>query len=225
MHHIAPNIALVDLTLKNLEKYKELVKSVTVVLVEQKAVLVSHFAKWRHVFHIRFVFFNDSYHEWAGSILSAEPEFTGKNVVMLPDTRMIEHPEHPLLPTFSRLLDDNEVVLAFKPVPDGSEVLRALGAVTVAEDGKVARFADKPVGDLAGFNGYWTSFGFTEKAGRPLLELMMRSIKKEPVSLDTVSQRVAAFPVQDYLDLGTWPNMKTPAVLITFFIRTYLARS
>src|SRR4029079_16258576 len=75
VHLVAANTALIDLTFGQLDEHRDEIDSVTVVLAPEKGELVSYLARWAGHFHIRYCYFNPAYHEWAGSILSSEPEF------------------------------------------------------------------------------------------------------------------------------------------------------
>ena len=44
-------------------------------------------------------------------------------------------------------------------------------------------------------------------AGRPLLEMMTRSIQRQPVDIETLGLDVTSFDLQGYDDLGNWPSL------------------
>lgn len=108
-------------------------------------------------------------------------------------------------------LDKNDVVFAIKKERNISKI-KNLGALKV-KNNKVIRFCDKPSSNLSDYNSFWCSFGFTKKSSYKLLNLMMRSIKRKKVSLYDESLIASYFYVKDYLDLGTWPNLKSKKVL------------
>ena len=205
-HLIAENTALLDLSLRLCEPHREQIHSVTVVLTPQKTEIVRFLDKWRQAFEIRFCYFNDANFEWAGSVLSAEPLFAEKNLVLLPDSYLREHQDHPVVPTMESLLEHHDVAFAQMPESD-PERLATLGALRVAEDGHVAAFCDKPETDLQGFNGFWGAFGFRRAAGRPLLEMMTRSIRREPVDIEALGLDLTSFELRGYDDLGNWPSL------------------
>lgn len=205
-HMIAENTALIDLTFQSLLKGKQYIDAVTVILAPEKGILLEHLKKWSSEFYIRFCYFNDNYNEWAGSVLSAEPDFHEKNVVLLPDSYIVENSKNAILPTFDRLLSKHSSVFACK-LEEDKNMLRNLGALTV-KDGIVTSFCDKPTSSYKKYNAFWCSFGFQKEAGRPLLEMMMNSIQKEPVNIQDICPSNAAFFVDDYKDLGTWPSLR-----------------
>jgi hypothetical protein len=205
MHLVAANTALIDLTFRQLDEHRDDIDAVTVVLAPEKGSLVSYLEKWADHFHLRFVYFNDEYHEWAGSILSSAPEFTDKNVVFLPDSLLEGRPDQPVVPAFRALLEDADGAFAYLE-ETRPEVLRNLGALRV-EAGEVTAFCDKPDDGFDAFNAFWCAFGFRGSAGRTLLETMTRSIRREPVAVAELGRRLRAFPVEGYWDLGVWPNL------------------
>jgi hypothetical protein len=205
VHLVAANTALIDLTFRQLDEHRDEIDSVTVVLAPEKGELVSYLAKWAGHFHIRYCYFNPAYHEWAGSILSSEPEFGERNVVFLPDSLVESHDDRPAIPAFREPLDAADVAFAYRP-EERPDVLRNLGALHV-EDGRVTAFCDKPAEGFEAYNGFWCAFGFRADVGRPLLEAMTRSIRREPVDLGELGAAVRAFEIAGYWDLGVWPNL------------------
>lgn len=85
--------------------------------------------------------------------------------------------------------------------------LTQLGALGIEGD-EVLEFCDKPAQDAAHkFNAFWSSFGFRGSVGKNVLETMMRSVARKPVSLQDIQISVRAFQAQKYTDLGTWPSI------------------
>lgn len=205
LHFISEKTALIDLSFEKLLPYKDIVDSVTIILSPAKGTLIEYLSRWSKDFHIRFCYFNDNYFEWAGSILSSEPDFGDKNVVLLPDSFILEDANLSLVGTFDAMLDEHDVVFAYRPELDKRKYMN-LGALNVT-DGKVTAFCDKPKNQLERFNGYWCSFGFGREFGRPLLELMTRSIQRHDVDINELGASIGCFPVRDYIDLGVWPNV------------------
>ena len=205
-HLIAENTALLDLSLRLCEPHREKIQSITVVLTPEKAEIVRFLDKWRKAFEIRFCYFNDLNFEWAGSILSAEPLFAERNLVLLPDSYLRENADQPIVQTMDELLENHDVAFAYMRESE-AERLSTLGALTIAADGRVTAFCDKPDADQRGFNGFWGAFGFRNIAGRPLLEMMTQSIRREPVDISTLGLDITSFELQGYDDLGNWPSL------------------
>ncbi len=206
IHLIAEQTALIDLTFRRLQQHKHSISEVIVILSPEKMQLVDYLAKWREDFYLKFIYFNEKNFEWAGSILSAEKEFGEKNIVFLPDSFLVGKPEFPILATFDEQLKDHGVCFGYLPATD-RKTLKSLGALMI-EDGRVADFCDKPdMEDKRQFNAFWTTFGFRAETGRLLLEMMTRSIQRQSVDIGKLQVTSAAFPVQEYKDLGVWPNI------------------
>jgi len=206
VHLIARQTALIDLTFLRLQNYVDEISEVIVIISPEKASLIEYLQKWQDDFYIKFIYFNENNFEWAGSVLSAEKEFGEKNVVFLPDTFLVGLPAYPIIPTMSAALDDNAASFGCLACTDPN-VLQFLGALMV-ENERVTCFCDKPaLVDPKKFNAFWTTFGFRGEIGRELLQLMTRSIQREPVDINATLGEIAAFPVQEYKDLGVWPNI------------------
>lgn len=206
VHLIAQQTALIDLTFLRLQNFAAAISEVIVIISPEKALLIEYLQKWQDDFYIKFIYFDEKNFEWAGSILSAEKEFGEKNVVFLPDSFLVGLPEYPIIPTMQATL--NQAVASFGYLPcTKPDVLQHLGALLVEEE-SVKAFCDKPaLVEPATFNAFWTSFGFRGEIGRDLLQLMTRSIQREAVDIGQLSGEIAAFPVQEYKDLGVWPNL------------------
>lgn len=206
IHQVDHNLSLIDLSLRLCLPYREKISRMTVVLTGNKPEVVRYLSRWRQHFPLCFCYFNDRYSEWAGSIRSAQPLYLEKNIVLLPDSFLLEAPEFPLIPTYDQLLEEFPVVFACQF--EQSDRLSSLGALRVDLEGyRVSQFCDKPERELDRYNAFWASFGFTRCAAQPLLELMAASIARYPVDIQALGVPVRAFPVAGYEDLGTWPNL------------------
>lgn len=206
IHLIAEQTALIDLTFKRLETYADLISEVVVIVAPEKPQIIEYLQKWRKDFYIKFIYFDETNHEWAGSILSAEREFGDKNIVFLPDSFLVGKEDLPILPTMQSQLDRHSVCFGYLPNCDAN-TLTSLGALKVA-NGDVKAFCDKPLPEAAGaYNAFWTTFGFRKDIGRQLLEMMTRSIQRQAVDITALVGRAGCFPVEEYKDLGVWPNI------------------
>lgn len=208
IHRVYEGQSLIDFSLDHARACPDMVRQLAIVVTEEKqpvfdyvrATLPPSIAVERH-------FFNDAYTEWPGSILSAEPGFSDYNVALLPDSVLSPLAGERLLTQFDAEFSAGaDVVFAYLVEPDPSR-LTALGALRV-NGNRVEEFCDKPNRpDAPRFNAFWTAFAFRKDAGPELLKMMMRSVAREPVSLNDLGMTVHAFPVSDYQDLGTWPSM------------------
>ncbi len=205
-HLIAENTALLDLSLRLCEPHRERIDTVTIVLTPQKAEIVRFMEKWREAFNIRFCYFNDANFEWAGSILSAETLFAERNLVLLPDSYIRERESNPVVVSMDNLLEEHDVAFAYMREND-AERLSTLGALKIEDDGSVAAFCDKPDNTQLRYNAFWGAFGFRRDAGRPLLEMMTRSIQRQSADIEALGLDVKSFELEGYDDLGNWPSL------------------
>lgn len=127
MHHVANGMGLIDLSLQRLYPHRDRIARVTITLTPSKADLVRYLGKWRVAFPFAFTYFDERNEEWPGSILSAEALYMARNIVLLPDSLILEEPDRPVVPTFDRLLGEHDLVFGVKR--EQSERLRSLGAV------------------------------------------------------------------------------------------------
>jgi len=206
IHLIAEQTALIDLTFLRLKSHADLISEVIVIVAPEKASIIQYLEKWQRDFYIKFIYFNEDNFEWAGSILSAEPEFGEKNIVFLPDSFLVGSPSHPILPTMNSYLNQASASFGYLPC-ENSEILKSLGALKVRET-LITDFCDKPATtDASRYNAFWTTFGFRGEIGRPLLSMMTQSIQRKRVDITSLGGKSLGFPVQEYKDLGVWPNI------------------
>ena len=208
LHRVEEGASLIDYSLRHVRLAGEAVGSVTLTIVPGKEAVADYVRSVLPGVEVRTCMFNPAYSEWPGSILSSEALFAGRNVVLLPDSVITMRPGEALFDCYRQAFEaGSEVVFAYKPVSP-TDPVTALGALRV-ENGSVSDFCDKPdLGAAPGYNAFWTSFGFTGSVGPELLAMMMRSVARNRVDIAALGARIGAFPVADYLDLGTWPAIR-----------------
>ena len=205
IHKIEKDVSMIDFSFRLLLPHADRISRVSITLTKQKTDIVKYLDKYKGMFNLCFTYFNENYSEWAGSILSAENLFLEKNVVLLPDSVLTDHPDYPLIPSMDLYLEREDIVFGY--LKERGERLRSLGAMQVDEaNGDVIQFCDKPIDAIDRFNCFWTAFGFRKSVSVDLLNMMMQSIRKEKVDITKVG-KAKAFPVNGYLDLGTWESL------------------
>lgn len=159
LHCLAPGVTVLD---RSLESVVELVKSglhvrLVVVFGKHKLDTVRHLARYAEIFHMVFVFQDESYGPGLdGAIRSALPMTRGPVALVLPDI-VVTGPDTAgtlLSAVRHTAVSGWSVVAAEERDP---ETLRQMGALTVAEeDGvlTVAAAVDKPA-DPSGYNAFW----------------------------------------------------------------------
>jgi hypothetical protein len=116
-------------------------------------------------------------------------------------------PEETLIGSFADAFGSGADLVIAYAAERRPDALSRLGALHV-EGSLVTAFCDKPSPDRTpSYNAFWTSFAFRRDVGPAILDLMMRSVAREPVNLSDLGLRVAAFPVSSYTDLGTWQSI------------------
>ncbi|WP_306029722.1 hypothetical protein [Stappia sp. MMSF_3263] len=200
--------SLIDYSLRHIWQAGEAIGSVTLTIVPGKEMVADYVRSVLPGVDVRTCQFNPAYSEWPGSILSSEQLFAGRNVVLLPDSVIVMRSGEVLFERYREAFEaGEEVVFAYKAVGP-ADPITSLGALRV-EGACVTDFCDKPDAGIASdFNAFWASFGFTGPVGPGLLAMMMRSVARERVDIAALDARVGAFPVADYLDLGTWPSIR-----------------
>lgn len=208
IHRVLPNRSLIDFSLAHVTARPDLTEQVVVVLNADKEVVADYVhGVLPETIPLRRAYFNPAYTEWPGSIRSAEAYFGEYNVALLPDSVLTPLAGEALASNYQDAFEDGaDLVFAYLPVT-AAEQLRSLGALSVADD-QVTAFCDKPDVEFAGaYNAFWASFGFRKDCGPDVLSLMMRSVAREPVELSALGLNVRAFPIANYVDLGTWPSL------------------
>jgi CTP:molybdopterin cytidylyltransferase MocA len=148
--------------------------------------------------------------ESTGAVLSAEPWFGERNLVLLPDQILTSAPPDPAGQALELLRKAPFCFLASRendPVKLGRDGALRISGTSPA---RLLAYAEHPAaGDAAGFNAVWFGFGFRREHAIPALSLMHRAICGEPVTpADVAASPLAGCPVLDtgpYQDAGTWP--------------------
>ena len=92
------------------------------------------------------------------------------------------------------------------------EVLKTKGALYVDDEKIVKNYQDKPQSNLEQFNAFWCAFAFRRRTFKSCMDFMEKSTLKQDVSdmeiLNTPIYNSKAIDVEDYVDLGTWEEIK-----------------
>jgi hypothetical protein len=205
IHLIEHDLRLIDLSFRLCLPYRNKIDRITITLNSSKHEIVSCLDKWSQSFNIVFCYFNNQYEEWPGSILSAKHLFLENNIVLLPDSRIIEYENYPLVPSMLNSLKHDDLVFAF--IKEQSKRLENLGAISIDDNLAITGFCDKPKSEWQKYNAFWGSFGFKDSHSKAILEMMMKSVQKQVVDLNQLNLKVTGFPIAQYDDLGTWENI------------------
>ncbi|MBN1355403.1 hypothetical protein JXA40_03925 [bacterium] len=164
----------------------------------------------------RICYFNEKYEEWPGSVFSAREVFSGRNLVLLPDSILSLSPTDPfrdpagtpLCRLVENALHNRPVVFGVIPCRDPDR-LRYLGALHFTREMKISAFQDKPRQGYDRFNGFWGCYAFRKSAGEVLYRFLLNSVRQVHSPVCTQPFHPASgILLNDYYDLGTWPSIK-----------------
>ena len=223
LYEILPGVRLIDFSLRHIHHYihsfnKSTPPPLQVVVVTRPWKLsVSDYVQAQlPQLPVRTIFFNDAYHDWPGSVFSAAPAYSERNIVLLPDSFLAVSANDPyrdaagipLVEVLNHSLSNQKLVFGAIECNDPMR-LKSLGALYV-ENKRIMRFRDKPQCDFHLYNSFWGCFGFKRCIGTQLYEFMLASVKKHspPIS-DEPLLPAAAIPIADYRDLGTWASIES----------------
>ena len=90
-------------------------------------------------------------------------------------------------------------------------MLKTKGALSVTEDSIIETYEDKPEEKLERFNAFWCSFAFRKRAFDQCITFMEKSTLRQRVTVDEIKNTPLylskGIEVEDYIDLGTWPEL------------------
>jgi len=213
LYEVVPGWRLVDFSLQHIIVGRYICSEVVVVIRKGKEGVADYLSKrlFAYGITVRSFFYNDSYYEWAGSVMSAEEAWGERSLVLLPDSVVRCSEKDPLRWGKTGLLEAmdgmlREYSVGFAVCRAQGERLSSLGALRI-ENGRVMAFQDKPV-DPSPYNGFWVSYGFHQRFGRELYEFLVRSIRHENGELPPGLFPAPVVEVAGYTDLGTWPAIE-----------------
>tara|TARA_Y100000590_G_scaffold109760_2_gene125129 strand:- start:1316 stop:2059 length:744 start_codon:yes stop_codon:yes gene_type:complete len=183
-----------------------------VVINENKPELLTYLAKYKNRFNISFIYQNPNEKEYTGAIKSARPLFGEHNLVLLPDTLMTLQPGEDLYTLIMTALEETGFTFLYKEELDNS-VLKTKGALNINAEGLVLNYVDKPEDNKLGlYNAFWCAFGFRRRT----FDQCMNFMEKSTLKLKTNEKEIQSTPiygskaikVKDYVDLGTWSEIR-----------------
>lgn len=209
--NVHENQALIDYSFDFFKDYGRRDVEFVIVISEEKTDIVKYVSKYKNRFNISFVFQNPNEKEYTGAIKSAKHIFGEHNVVLLPDTIMKLKPGLDLYQELQNSLLETGFTFFYKPENDKS-MLKTKGSLYVTEDHIVQLYEDKPEDDLERFNAFWCSFGFRKRNFDSAMNFMEKSTLRQRVLTDEIKNTPLylskGIEVEDYIDLGTWKEIK-----------------
>jgi hypothetical protein len=148
--------------------------------------------------------------ESTGAVLSAQPWYSERNLVLLPD-QVLTSPPDGLVPSALQALGDAPFCVLASRETDPARISRdgAL-SITSSTPARLVDYAEHPSPAQAGrFNAVWFGFGFRREHADEAVSLLHRAVTGEPVTAGEVAGSplggCAVIDVGLYRDLGTWP--------------------
>lgn len=218
LYEFYPDVKLIDFSLMHIKKFissctnKKL--KVAVVIRQSKIKVYDYVKATLPDIDVYPVDFNESYHEWAGSVYSAKNIFSKNNIVLLPDSVIQVIQKNPyyslsgqtLIELMIQSLENNHVCFSYIDCLDKNK-LKHFGAMKITE-GKIIDFQDKPINNFSNYNAFWAAYGFQKKSAKNLYEFLAHSIKHEKVDYTKETFYPAlGIKLYSYTDLGTWESI------------------
>lgn len=202
--------ALIDFSFDFFKGYKRDEVEFVVVINEHKTDIVKYLSRYKDRFNISFTYQDPAEKEYTGAIKSAAHLFGEYNVVLLPDTIMTLAEGVDLGQLVKTALAETGFAFLYKPETDPA-MLKTKGALAVDLD-IVTAYEDKPQTNQDRYNAFWCSFAFKREAFNSAIEFMEKStlgLKYDPTEIRRTPIYLSkGIPVVDYIDLGTWPEIR-----------------
>ena len=129
----------------------------------------------------------------------------------MPDTIMTLSPNTDLFDTVKHSLTETGFTFLYKQ-ESNYDVLKTKGALFVNNENIVEQYEDKPETGYENFNAYWCAFAFRKRTFDSCMTFMEKSTLKQRIDNDEIKQtpiyKSKAIKVEDYIDLGTWEEIR-----------------
>lgn len=202
--------ALIDFSFDHFKNYSRNQVEFVVVINEYKTEIIEYLSKYKNQFNISFTFQNPNEFEYTGAIKSAYHLFGEYNVVMLPDTILKLKSKQNLYDLVINRLDTKGWTFFY--VKESNPLMLSTKGCLHVDNNFIKLYVDKPTDDFSRFNAYWTSFAFKKKDFNMSMAFMEKSTLKENVDINEIKltpiYNSLGIEVDDYIDLGTWPEIR-----------------
>lgn len=203
--------ALIDHSFNFFRDYGRKDVEFVIVINEEKTGIIEYLSKYKDRFNISFTYQNPNEHEYTGAIKSARHLFGEHNVILLPDTIMKLPPNIDLVEAIDNSLTETGFTFLYKKENDPA-MLKTKGCLSINDDGKVTAYEDKPEHNVERFNAFWCSFAFRMRTFDGAIAFMEKSTLRQRVSIDEIKDtpifESKGIEVLDYIDLGTWEEIR-----------------
>lgn len=202
--------ALIDFSFDHFKNYNRDQVEFVVVINEYKTEIIEYLSKYKDRYNVSFTYQDPTEHEYTGAIKSAYHLFGEYNVVLLPDTVLKLKNNADLYTSVINRLDSKGWTFFY--IKETNPLMLSTKGSLYVENNFVKLYVDKPTEDFGRFNAYWTSFAFKKKDFNLSMSFMEKSTLKEKVDLNEIKltpiYNSLGIEVDDYVDLGTWPEIR-----------------
>jgi NDP-sugar pyrophosphorylase family protein len=210
IYNIDRDKALIDFSFDHFKNYGREAVQFVVIINEHKTEIVKYLAKYKDRYNISFTYQNPEELEYTGAIKSARHLFTDDNIVLLPDSILKLKDGDDLYQKIKTTLPLSGFCFFFKK-ENRHHMLKTKGAIYQSAD-IVTVYEDKPSHNLDRFNAYWCAFAFSADSFDRVIEYMEKSTNGADVNFEDIKSTAMynskGIEVEDYLDLGTWEELK-----------------
>lgn len=221
LYEIIPRTKIIDFSLSHifyaikqnpqLKKYLKII----VVIKKGKEDVFEHVKNELKNIQTNCVYFNNHYHEWPGSVYSANKKLSEWNLVLLPDSVISLSKKSPfqnlqaknLIEQCIEHIQKHSVVLGIMKCQDLKK-LTHLGACYV-KNNTIQKFQDKPNENLTQYNSFWGCYGFQKNVAKELYQFLWESVQhKKNDYVKKSFYPMVSFTMNNYYDLGTWESIQ-----------------
>ena len=131
--------------------------------------------------------------------------------MLLPDTIMKLKNGEDLFELVKTSLTETGFTFLYKDEVN-KDVLKTKGALYVDDQKIIKDYTDKPQTFLEKYNAFWCAFAFRRRTFKACMDFMEKSTLKQLVDQNEIETtpiyNSKAIDVEDYVDLGTWEEIK-----------------
>lgn len=204
---IQPGKSLIDFSLDLFKNCNKNQIEFAITITQKKIDLVTYLSRYAKNYKFSFTYFDEYFRDFPGSVRSAQHLIGQYNLILLPDTKI--KADFNIYDVLINSLEKNDCIILYKKSVDAGYML-SKGCIEVNSDFKLISYADKPAG-VGKFNGVWCGIGFRKDAFESVIGVVESATFKSNDLLDLFNnskmKNALCIPVEDFVDLGTWPDI------------------
>jgi NDP-sugar pyrophosphorylase family protein len=199
---------LIDFAFQNFSNCNRDELEFVITITKDKIDLISYLKKYTFKFNIKFIYFNDDYSEFPGSIRSAEPLLGHQNLILLPDTYISFAYDS----FYEKIMNSFKSQSQFFVVKKSTDYnfLSSKGCLVLDSENCINHYEDKPI-CLSNFNAVWSGICFSKTKFESTLSVIESATFKQDDANEIFikSKFYKSIPVivDEFIDLGTWNDL------------------